>query len=84
MVKVLGFTVVPQNTIICIANNNNNNNNNRHFYSAIYLDNSILRHIYYYPGFSLAAVYTALQHFKEIIPARYPFTSPGSSVANVD
>ena len=64
--------------------NNNNNNNNRHFYSAVYLDNSIPRRIYYYPGFSLAAVYTALQHFKELIPARYPFTSPGLSVANVD
>ena len=64
--------------------NYNNNNNDRHFYSAIYLDNSIPRHIYYYPGFSLAAVYTALQHFKELIPASYPFTSPGLSVANVD
>ena len=63
---------------------NNNNNNNRHFYSAVYLDNSVPRRIYYYHGFSLAAVYTALQHFKELIPARCPFTSPGLSVANVD
>ena len=46
--------------------------------------NSILRRIYYYPSFSLAAVYTALQHFKELISARYPLTSPGLSVANVD
>ena len=37
----------------------NNNNNNRHFYSAVYLDNFISRRIYYYPGFSLAAVYSA-------------------------
>ena len=35
------------------------------------------------PGFSIAAI-TALQHFKELIPARYPFTSSGLSVANVN
>ena len=67
---------------------NNEDNNNRHFYSAVYLEIPLrlfARRIYYYPGFSLVAI-TALQHFnfKELIPARYPFTSPGLSVANVD
>lgn len=38
---------------------------------------------YQYPRFSTAAI-TALERFKEKISARYPFTSTGLSMANVD
>ena len=38
---------------------------------------------YYYSGFPTVA-FTALEHFKELIPARHPFTSPGWSVVNLD
>lgn len=37
---------------------------------------------YPYSG-SITAVIIALQHFKKVIPVRYPFTPPPWSVANV-
>ena len=35
-------------------------------------------------SFIITTAMTALEHFKELIPTGYPFTSPGWSVENLD
>ena len=86
MICLLGQIMIAYRHVLQIMHNNNDNNNNNnnnigHLYCAvpiiIILNWRITSSLtYYYPGFSRAA-YSAHKHYKEWIPAGYPFLHLG-------